>query len=331
MSVNAEFVENQPTSPIISLRYLMNSARNPGAGGDDELRIAIYHHDCAGSAVSNAILNPVSIDPVNVNTPQNTRAWDLNVVLNTQNVFQDADLVVGSPSDFTIRMCVRTTMINLPTQGSGLVGYDETNVEVKVQLTGNVGPLFIAAVADDRRDVSDSEAVIYPVTACLCNDANNCVNEPRHPNQDIRVCIISANSLVETLDVRDMELTQNGNFLTKVVENRASTVVLAVEKFQVQTTGNVGEITVVQFPALPVFFQEQSNPEAIRISGTALMQFRSRRNLKRHLEDDPDIVGEGEFAMSITMDPAPAADSAASKMMSAVAACLVLVGAMLMV
>jgi L-alanine-DL-glutamate epimerase-like enolase superfamily enzyme len=65
---------------------------------------------------------------------------------------------------------------------------------------------------------------------------------------------------------------------------------------------------VVEFPALPIFYDGQANPAAI---GTGLRKFRSQRVLLRRLEDDPDIAGVGEFTLDVTLDSS-LADSSAS-------------------
>jgi hypothetical protein len=80
--------------------------------------------------------------------------------------------------------------------------------------------------------------------------------------------VSSQNSLVELLDIQDMDLLQGGNFITDAVVSRSHNRVLAVQNFTA-TDAQVSQIMVVEFPALPIFYDGQANPSAIGISGTA--------------------------------------------------------------
>jgi hypothetical protein len=104
-------------------------------------------------------------------------------------------------------------MQNLVGGLKGLVAYDETNIKVDIQLTATLGPLFISADADMRQSVDQQTNVVFPALAWQGDESNICIDEAQHPNEDIRVCVSSQNSLVELLDIQDMDLFQGANFV----------------------------------------------------------------------------------------------------------------------
>jgi hypothetical protein len=317
--------------PIISLTYLMNMDRDPPLGGSDQLGVVVMTHDCVATVPTNVIA-PYAIGPNNVMpVTAGTRAWDLELTLMTPNLLFDGsqkDFLTGTEYKFTLRLCVRTEMQNLVSREGGFVAYDETNVQVDIELTANLGPLAISATADIRKDVNEQTKVVYTTTACQCDKSNHCFDQARHPNENIRVCVKSGNGLVELFDIQDMYLSQGGQYVIDAVLGRKASKFLAVEKFNA-TDPLTGQIAVIQFPALPVFYDNQENPAAIEISGNALMKFSRRVRGLRHLEDDPDVAGVGEFSLNVTLDPTTE-DSSASKLMGAVVMFAVLTSTLLL-
>ncbi|KAL3909930.1 MAG: hypothetical protein SGILL_007893 [Bacillariaceae sp.] len=319
--VNAKFEDNgQPDQPLIALTYEMNKSREPTNGGDEELRIKVRHNDCTSDVDSQVIAfnNIVKSSSGLQASSDNELLWDVNLSLFTNNVMSDTKLVTGTNDDFQVRMCVRAEFINKFNNQEAMIAYDETNVNVDVVLATSFDDLFITARADAKREVGGDVDVEFSVNACLCNENYDCTTEDRHPNQMLRICTSTVDSRVELMDIRTMQFYQDDAWRHTAVEDRQADQLTAVNKFSTQK--NNKQMTVVETTALPAFFENPSpssgsDPTRIEVKGTALLRFVGSG---RRLEDDPEVAGEGEFLVSINLDPTEL-DAAAPSMATALA------------
>ena len=225
------------------------------------------------------------------------RAWDVGLELDTHNVRMNTDLWTGNEWDFILKLCVRTTMKKSDDGKWRDISYDETNLNVDVELMSNFNVASIGARADKIQSKDESADVTYSTNACICDKNEKCLTPPpeHHPNEQLRVCITSNDNTVEILDIEEFKLMQGGSMVTKAIDDRKSDAVTTVtikEK-------DARRMAIVDTPLLKDFFFHNDNPDPINVEGIAYMAFPAKTRALRVADVEIEVAGKGEFDVDV--------------------------------
>ncbi|KAL3909692.1 MAG: hypothetical protein SGARI_002473 [Bacillariaceae sp.] len=300
--VSTEFNGGSNKDPQIVLTYIMNRDRKPLTKNDKQetMSVHVFNHGCGGIEVDD---EEVRMKEMRVSKKMDRNidpydAYDVVLELDTHNVRMNTDLWTGSEWDFVLKLCVRTIMKKYEDKNWRDISYDETNLNVDVELMSNFNIASIGARADKIQSKDESADVTYKAIACVCDTGEKCLSPPpdHHPNEQLRVCIRSNDDTVEIFDIDEFKLMQDNGMVTTAITDRKRD---AVTRVTIREKGN-RRMAVVDTPLLKEFFFHKDSPGDLKVEGIAYMAFPAKtRRVLRTAEIEIDVAGKGEFDLSV--------------------------------
>ena len=297
--VTTEFNGGWSKDPQIILTYIMNENRKPLAVDNEEMTVQVFNHGCGGTEIDKQEIWMKEVRLSNKKDRDFNCAWDVVLELDTHNVRMNTNLWTGNEWEFILKLCVRTTMQVNEENRWREISYDETNLNVDIELKSNFDVAKIGARADKIQTKDESADVTYEAIACVCDSKEKCLDPPPdyHPNEQLRVCVRSNDDTVEIFDIEEFKLMQDGKMVTKAIDDRKSDAVTTVT---IKEKGS-RRMAVIDTPLLKEFFYHDDNPGDINVEGIAYMAFpaKTRRRVLRNGELEIGVAGTGEFDVNV--------------------------------
>mmetsp|Transcript_13915 Transcript_13915/g.24191 ORF Transcript_13915/g.24191 Transcript_13915/m.24191 type:complete len:402 (-) Transcript_13915:2106-3311(-) len=331
-SVSAKF--DTQGDPLVTLAYLMNQERlttNKDAG----VEIQLLEFNCPENRPVNMdIIIPQS--PIQTSTtraPTGLKYVDLNLQVDTGRLNElNSNVWSENTSDdtveYTLKFCVETHLkakdpdINVsgPSDDRTLsAAYDMTNVEMTIQLNANLADEKVQAKGSTVATRTDEADATYDVNIFVCDKGNRYAevrNAEQAPNSLMKICIQTVNDIVEVMGIEKLHLKQGNSIISRPIEDFDADFLTEVSFPNKNINGKNRKIAYVETQLVTQFFEGKDTPEAITITGNAVLRYTPRRRLGsiRELEDNNsaldgdvvDIAGGREFELEVAM----AADSA---------------------
>mmetsp|Transcript_2311 Transcript_2311/g.3812 ORF Transcript_2311/g.3812 Transcript_2311/m.3812 type:complete len:402 (-) Transcript_2311:386-1591(-) len=331
-SVSAKF--DTQGDPLVTLAYLMNQERlttNKDAG----VEIQLLEFNCPENRPVNMdIIIPQS--PIQTSTtraPTGLKYVDLNLQVDTGRLNElNSNVWSENTSDdtveYTLKFCVETHLkakdpdidVSGPSDDRTLsAAYDMTNVEMTIQLNANLADEKVQAKGSTVATRTDEADATYDVNIFVCDKGNRYAevrNAEQAPNSLMKICIQTVNDIVEVMGIEKLHLKQGNSIISRPIEDFDADFLTEVSFPNKNINGKNRKIAYVETQLVTQFFEGKDTPEAITITGKAVLRYTPRRRLGsiRELEDNNsaldgdvvDIAGGREFELEVAM----AADSA---------------------
>mmetsp|Transcript_1770 Transcript_1770/g.3142 ORF Transcript_1770/g.3142 Transcript_1770/m.3142 type:complete len:402 (-) Transcript_1770:2499-3704(-) len=331
-SVSAKF--DTQGDPLVTLAYLMNQERlttNKDAG----VEIQLLEFNCPENRPVNMdIIIPQS--PIQTSTtraPTGLKYVDLNLQVDTGRLNElNSNVWSENTSDdtveYTLKFCVETHLkakdpdidVSGPSDDRTLsAAYDMTNVEMTIQLNANLADEKVQAKGSTVATRTDEADATYDVNIFVCDKGNRYAevrNAEQAPNSLMKICIQTVNDIVEVMGIEKLHLKQGNSIISRPIEDFDADFLTEVSFPNKNINGKNRKIAYVETQLVTQFFEGKDTPEAITITGNAVLRYTPRRRLGsiRELEDNNsaldgdvvDIAGGREFELEVAM----AADSA---------------------
>mmetsp|Transcript_10487 Transcript_10487/g.18757 ORF Transcript_10487/g.18757 Transcript_10487/m.18757 type:complete len:333 (+) Transcript_10487:396-1394(+) len=248
-------------------------------------------------------LNELNSNVWSENTSDDTVEYTLKFCVETHLKAKDPDINVSGPSDD------RTLS----------AAYDMTNVEMTIQLNANLADEKVQAKGSTVATRTDEADATYDVNIFVCDKGNRYAevrNAEQAPNSLMKICIQTVNDIVEVMGIEKLHLKQGNSIISRPIEDFDADFLTEVSFPNKNINGKNRKIAYVETQLVTQFFEGKDTPEAITITGKAVLRYTPRRRLGsiRELEDNNsaldgdvvDIAGGREFELEVAM----AADSA---------------------